>query len=181
MIQALFYDLAASCGWRLNLQLLFYGACQEIVQRYQDCDGFGVMLALGDHVCSYNSGVCRPVSYDENFAWTRREVDLHCAPHEHLGSRYVNIARPHDFIDSLYSLSAEGHGRYGLSASELVDLIRPGHIRGDERQWCNRTVLFRGCAYHDPWNFRHLGRYHIHQCGAGICSPAARHIGPYGI
>ena len=139
------------------------------------------MLALGDHVCSYDSGVCRPVGYDQNLARACREVDLHCAPHEHLGSRYVNISRPHDFVDSLYRLCSESHGSYSLSAPELVDLIRTGHIRGDERQGCNRTILFRGRAYNNPWNIRHLGRYYIHQSRTRICSPSARHIGTNGI
>jgi hypothetical protein len=90
------------------------------------------VLGLAEKVGGAEFAVDGLVSDDQGFGGAGEEIDTDAAVELALGFGDEGVARADQHVDGLDALGADGHGADRLDAAEHVDLVRAGHVLGDD-------------------------------------------------
>ncbi len=121
------------------------------------------MLGLTEQVRGDGLGVGRPVREHGDLGGAREQVDGDRAEQLALGLGDIGVARADDHVDGWPAQQAERHGGQRLHASQDVEVVDPGQVRGVGDGVVGAAVRLRGRASHHRRDARHLGDAHGHE------------------
>ena len=99
---------------------------QPVAGGEQDGGSHGIVLGLGQEVCSKDPGLCRVVGNHQHFAGACQGIDGNLSINGLLRQRHVDVARTANHVDRRDGFSAVGKCGNGLGAAHPVHGIHPG-------------------------------------------------------
>ena len=136
----------------------------------------GVMFGLGEQISGNHRWVCALIGDHQNLARTRKGIDADASINGLFRKGYVEIPRAADDINLRDTVCSEGHGGDRLGSTDAHHPTDAGEVRRSQHHWVDAPVRSGRRTDHNLLNARHPRWNGIHQDGAGVGGPSARHI-----
>ena len=136
------------------------------------------MLELGGEVGGDVARRRAAVGHDQDLGRPRDAVHAHRAEHLALGERDVDVARPHQHVDTRDGGGPVGQRRDRLGAAQAVDGVDAGDLGGGQDGRGHGAVGSGRGRQHDLRDSRHPGRDGAHEHRRRVGGPPSGRVDP---